>query len=401
MKFLLLMSFHFLAISTFGQNITKAQLDSIMQKAKATHSDGLLILQDGNILVEEYFNQPQTPTYIASVGKALIGIAIIKLLNDGKIKSIDQPIADFYAEWRQGQKKNITLRMIMSHTSGLQNDRNTRLEIETGPNGSGNDLVKLALAAEVSEKPGTIYRYNNKAICLLPGLIERASGKRMDQYFEEEFFKPMGISQFVWIRDSVGTPQGHAGFKLLPKDLAKFGQLMLEKGSYKGKRYFEERWVDSAIAASQSVNQEIGLIWHRSLSNSTLLYLDEEQLKKLGEQEVSNHFLMKLKPLVGKFYQGEQELGNALESLLGANWLSEIKEAVKVLPNGVRDLFLIKSGISRMKGFYHSGSWGNYLVIYPELKIVAVRLVKRDKDYIQDKDLFGGFISAVFNLGSN
>src|SRR5688500_5074079 len=111
-----------------AQTIAPAKLDSLLQRARATHSDALVVMHDGRIIVEEYFGTPVAPIYIASISKAPSSIAILKLLSDGKIQSIDQTVMDFYPPWRQGQKKNITLRMLLDHTSGLQNERNASLE---------------------------------------------------------------------------------------------------------------------------------------------------------------------------------------------------------------------------------------------------------------------------------
>lgn len=384
------------------QVIDPKKLDSLVMKARATHSDGLYLIQGDKVLVEEYFDTPKTPTYIASVGKALVSIAIIKLLSDGKIKSIDQPVADFYPEWRQGLKKTITLRMILSHTSGLQNERNTRLEIETGPEGEGEDLVQLALAAELTDTPGTVYRYNNKAICLLPGIIAKASGKRMDSYFEEVFFKPMGIIKFRWRKDKAGTPHGHSAFDLLPADLAKFGQLMVNRGVYKSRRYIEERWIDSATVPSQSINPYIGLTWQLSRRKTGLLTIvpfSDEQMQKLKSLDVADSIISKLQPLVNKVYQNKDSVNKDLALRFGANWSAIIRTASAQLPNGVRDFFG-NNAIRKEQtiGYSHSGSWGNYLVIVPEAKLVAVRVVKRDNDYQQERDLFGAFTQMVFHL---
>jgi len=381
------------------KNLDKAQLDSILIKAKNSHGDGLIILQGDRIVVEEYFGQPLTPTYIASVSKALVAIAITKLLSDGKIKSIDQPVADFYPEWKQGQKRDITLRMLLSHTSGIQNEKNSRLEIETGPQGSGDDLVKLALAAEISEKPGTVYRYNNKATCLLPGIVEVASGLRLDKYFEQEFFPYMNITNYEWKRDATGRPQGHGGFRLLPKDLAKFGQLMLNKGEWNGKRFFEARWADSAVVPSQLINTDVGLIWHRYQKINRSISLQKEKIAQLLPNK-NDSLSYKLRNIKDTF-ASETELSVALQNLFGNNWMPYLQSLTKGLPNGIKDLFFIGQDSSQFQGYFHTGSWGNYLVIVPGLNLVAVRLVKRDKDYNHDTDLYGEFVKDVFGLLKN
>lgn len=382
--------------------IDRNKLDSLIIKAKEANSDGLYILQNGKVLVEEYFGNPVTPTYIASVGKALVSIAIIKLLNDGKIKSIDQPVADFYPEWRQGMKKNITLRMILSHTSGLQNEKNTRLEIETGPKGEGDDIVRLALAAELTDTPGTVYRYNNKAICLLPGIIHRASGVPMDEYFEKEFFKPMLVKSYRWRKDKAGTPHGHSAFDLLPADLAKFGVLMVNRGVYNGHRFFEERWVDSSITPSQQINPGIGLTWQlyrRTVHAASTIPFSSDQLLKLKTLGVADSVLAKLEPLANKTYPDKAAIEKDLALQFGPSWVTTLRKVAMRLPNGWKDLAAGESeAVKATVGYTHSGSWGNYLVVIPAANLVAVRLVKRDKEYNQEKDLFSEFTQRVFQL---
>ena len=327
-------------LSAQAQRPSQDKLDSLVAKAKQTHSDGLIVLQNGEVLIEAYFDQPRTPTYIASIAKALDCMAVLKLLSDGKIKSIEQPIADFYPEWRQGQKKDITLRMILSHTSGLQNLVNTRLEIETGPNGSGDDLVKLALAAEVTDKPGTVFNYNNKATCLLPGIIEQASGLRMDKYFEKEFYPVLGIKNYDWKRDGTGRPQGHGGIKLLPMDLAKFGQLMLNKGKWNTHQILAERWVDSALKPSQNINPNIGLIWNLLYQRTGSFHLNIDTLKKLAKQQPNDSLLIALNSLVGINFRHDQEFMLAMSKVAGSGWESMLSELLVQAGVSTRSLFV-------------------------------------------------------------
>src|SRR5687767_10023281 len=121
---LFLVPFLLFVFNTSAQDLDQKKVDSLVAAARKANSDGLVILHKGKVVADESFGQPATPTYIASVSKALVSMAIVKLLSDKKIRSIDQPISDFYPEWRQGQKRSITLRMLLSHTSGIQNEKN-------------------------------------------------------------------------------------------------------------------------------------------------------------------------------------------------------------------------------------------------------------------------------------
>ncbi len=397
-SWILFASFVLYASLTQSQTIPPKELDSLIAKARASNSDGLVILQNGKVIVEEYFGQPLTPTYIASISKALHSMAIIKLLSDKKIKSIDQPVADFYPEWRQGQKQQITLRMLLSHTSGMQNIANSRLEIETGPQGAGNDLVKLALAAEIVDKPGSVYSYNNKATCLLGGIILQASGKTSDKYFEEEFFKPMGITNFEWKRDGAGTPQGHGGFRLLPMDLAKFGELMLNKGLFNNKRFFEERWVDSALKSSQLLNPNVGLIWHLNIKRNGTASIDTDVLRRLQNSNIADSIFQKLDKMSGMEFKTDSTLSTYLQQSFGSDWFAVLSEATKGIIDHPKQMFKTNMSSETLRSFYHTGSWGNYLVVIPGKKIVMVRLVKRDKIYNEQSDKFEQFMQIAMGL---
>src|SRR5690606_30258640 len=124
-------------------------------------SDAVLILHDGEILAEWYFGRERGPIEAMSVVKSLVAVGIGRLITLGKIESLDQPVHAFFPEWKQGRKADITLRHILNHTSGLQNVRNTGVEIYPAP-----DALKLALAAELSDDPGAKFAYNNKAVNL-------------------------------------------------------------------------------------------------------------------------------------------------------------------------------------------------------------------------------------------
>src|SRR6185295_2307454 len=164
---------------------------------------------DGKVVAEWYVGTPQGPIEAMSATKSVVGLVIGRLVDTGKLASLDQPVCELYPEWRQGNKQKITIRHLLDHTSGLQNEPNTGIEIYPSP-----DFIKLALAAELSEEPGTVFRYNNKAVNLLAAIVKIASGKTLDQYARDELFAPMGITDVHWDTDPAGTPQVMAGLQI-------------------------------------------------------------------------------------------------------------------------------------------------------------------------------------------
>lgn len=191
-----------LALPALASTTTTADaVATIERNARAAHSDAVLVWKDGKTLLEPQPETGEEPVHLMSATKSVVSLAIMLLLDDGKLASVDEPVSNIFAEWKQGRKRDITVRMLLDHTSGLQNVANAGEELEAAP-----DLVKLALAAELSSDPGTTFSYNNKATNLLPGIVERLAGEPMDAYVEKRLFKPLGIARYTWLKDGAGTP---------------------------------------------------------------------------------------------------------------------------------------------------------------------------------------------------
>lgn len=169
---------------SFGQELNQKILDSIIEQSEKTNTDALLIYRDNKIVYKNYFGKPVQQIEAMSATKSVISLAIGLLIDKGFLKDINEPVSKFYPEWRQGRKKNITIKHLLEHTSGLQNVTNAGIEVEVAP-----DVVQLALAAELDAEPGTTYSYNNKATNLLAGIVEKASGMKMDEFLRKKSFR--------------------------------------------------------------------------------------------------------------------------------------------------------------------------------------------------------------------
>ena len=363
-------------------------LDKILQRAKETHSNSVLVIKDGKTFAEYYAGDKNEKIQLMSCTKSIVSLAIGKLIDEGKIKSLDHPVYEFYPEWKQGKKALVTIRHLLNHTSGMQDVANAGIEVE-----SSKDVVKLALAAELSDEPGMRFYYNNKAVNLLGGIVEVASGKRMDVFFEEGFFKPMRVKDFSWQRDSAGNPYAHFGLQLSAVDFAKFGELVLNRGKWNGTQIVSEKWVDTMLAQSQLFNESGGLLWWRTSSDETYT-VDDEHLQTLEKAGVEKSFLEKLEPIKGKIYQAGERTA-VVSKIFGTDW----QKIVSSQQLGNKNTTLFKKRIGKVNGYYASGYLGQFLVIVPKSKIVAVRQVKQSKDYDTKTDGFEDFISLVMQLG--
>lgn len=230
-------------------------LNKIQQRAEDSKSDVLYITQ-GNQILCDWVSEPDLPLIeIMSIGKSIVALIIGILIDAKKIIDIDIPIYEFFPEWRQGQKENITLRMIMNHTSGIKTFPEGN-EITQAP-----DCVKLALCAELSHKPGTHFFYNNKAVNILSGIVQTVSGQPLDILVKEKIFDPLGIQDFGWKRDSSGNPYSLGGIQMHAKDVHKIGQLILNRGHWDDQLIVSESWLDLMLTPSPESDYKCGLLW--------------------------------------------------------------------------------------------------------------------------------------------
>jgi CubicO group peptidase (beta-lactamase class C family) len=234
--------------------------EPLLEQAQATHSDAVVVRHMGQEVGVWRFGKPRELIPIMSVTKSMVNLAIGKLFTLGLIPSLDEPMCTYYPQWKQGQKKLVTLRHIMTHTSGLQNVASTIEEIYPSP-----DFIQLALCAELTSEPGKKMSYNNKAVNLLVGIVEICAGRKLDVFMSEEIFLPLGITDFEWQKDPAGNPQVMAGLALYPEDLATLGQLVLNRGLWQNTRLIESTWFDQSFMPTSS---HVGLLWWLSPDQS-------------------------------------------------------------------------------------------------------------------------------------
>lgn len=384
---LLSVLFIFLSIG-HGQRVSQAaisnpQFNELLQRAAATHSDAVLVLKDGKPVAEYYSQAAKRKIELMSCTKSIVNFGIGRLIDQGKIKSLDQSVYEFYPEWKQGRKKLITIRHLLDQTSGLQNVRTTYVEIEPAPN-----FIKLALAAELEREPGKVFSYNNKAVNLLAGIIERASGKRMDIYFRDEIFKPMGIVDYKWRTDRAGNPEAMAGLQLMASDFAKFGELVLNNGRWGSTRIVSEHWIQESMTP-QAVSY-YGLLWWLTPGDMDIV-IDDEKFKEFEDAKVDPAFISKLQPLRNKVMHNAPEFyGAVFQALNMASAESEIDQEIRS-----KGLSLEKFKVREVRAYSANGSLGQYMVICPKEKLVAVRQIRNGQGYNKTTDEFRDFVGLV------
>ncbi|EIM02412.1 6-aminohexanoate hydrolase [Rhodanobacter thiooxydans] len=367
-------------------------LAQLLERGKQTHSNAVLVLQDGHKLGHYYpDNKAPGPIELMSVTKSVVALGIGQLLDQGRIKSLDQPVADFYPEWKQGLKKDITVRMLLDHTSGLQNFRRADVEIYPAP-----DAIQLALTAELSSKPGTNPSYNNKAVNLLAGIIEKASGQPMDVFFRDGLFKAMDIHPGPWSKDKAGHPYAMAGLSLTAADLAKLGELVNNRGQWHGHQLVATGYIDSMLAAGPLEDGSGGLLWWRA---PQWMHFDTDpasydMLRGRGVPEATVRKLQTA--LKGAHFDDPEALQRGIAKALGADAKSIMAD--QLISRGIGPYRLFKRSQGPIVAYYGNGDGGQYVVIVPKANLVAVRQIDAGNDAESADEGYADFVSAVLRV---
>ena len=297
-------------------------------------------------------------------------------MTTGAIRSIDDPVSKYYPEWKQGRKQAITIRQLLDHTSGMQSESSQ--EVESSP-----DVVQLALAAELTDKPGTHFYYNNKAVNLLAGIVQKASGKKMDALLRSDVFGPLGITDFVWVRDSAGNPYSYARLQIFPEDMAKLGQLVLDRGRWNGKQLIAPEWFD-AIMRGSPVEPRAGLLWWLVPQHTTFV-IDDERIRALAAAGVDSTLLRGAITARGR-YESLEAYNAALRAAFGEKYWEPYGEA-----RTRTHMDLERREYGRMIGYEAQGSFGQYIDVYPDQRLVAVRMIAVTDRFSEPGDSFENF----------
>lgn len=233
-----------------------------------TGISSVVIARHGFLVLDEYFGEGSRDTIHTmrsaskSITSALVGIAI----DQKYIVSVDAPLFSYFPEYEgniknwDDRKAEITLAHILSMTSGIQGDEDAMYPTE--------DWVKFYLDQPLQNVPGEKFSYCTSGVVTLGSVLSKASGLRVPDFANRYLFGPLGITDYFWpITNSMGN-KGFAmtggGLKLRSRDMAKFGQLYLNAGSWQGKQIISGSWIQLSMkkhATSDLYGEDFGYLW--------------------------------------------------------------------------------------------------------------------------------------------
>lgn len=207
----------------------------------------MLVVKSGRLVVEEYFGTATQEDLhdVRSVTKSVVATLAGLVIERGDIGGVDDPIGGYLDTLLTGlepEKAAITVGHLLTMASGLEWD-------ETGGFGDytewirSEDRLGYVLDKPLVDEPGAEYNYNSGAVHVLGVILEQATGMPLPELADELLFSRVGISRSRWERFPGGFHNGGAGLDLRPRDLARFGQLYLQRGQSAGTPIIPEEWV--------------------------------------------------------------------------------------------------------------------------------------------------------------
>ena len=270
-------------VSCHAGHTANGDLDSLQKRLRAGEIPNLhsvVIIRHDQMVADWYFEgtdkQWGTPLTIKfgpeilhdvrSVTKSIVSLLAGIAVADHAIESLDSPVLDYFPECKDLQtpeRRKIRLRDLLSMTSGFHWDersypytdiRNGEVAMNAAP-----DRYRYILSQPIDSPPGTEWRYSGGDVALIAAVIERSTKTPIDIYAGNKLFRPLGITEFAWMKDNNGIPIAASGLRMLPRDMAKIGLLVLHNGQDpSGHQIVPESWIHESTSPHITAYKENG-----------------------------------------------------------------------------------------------------------------------------------------------
>jgi CubicO group peptidase (beta-lactamase class C family) len=232
---------------------------------KEANIHGVVVVRHGKLVFEHYFRgydlkartsarfvdfNATTTHDLRSMTKSVTALVLGVAIDRGLVPDVDRSVLSFfpdYADLRSPEKDRITVRHLLTMSMGLEWDDGMPGTNETTMFKSP-DPYRYVLSLPVVEPPGTRWNYSGGATALVGGILTRATGKRFDELAVSLLMEPLGISDVDWTQMPSGHVVDWCCLWMRPRDMAKIGQLVLDRGRWQGTRVVSEAWIDAATA---------------------------------------------------------------------------------------------------------------------------------------------------------
>ncbi len=224
----------------------KGIIDFISAVNNSNHEfHSIMILRHGKVVTEGWWS-PYSPSLkhtLYSLSKSFTSTAVGFAVSENKLKLTDKVVSFFPGSLPDSVSRYLAgmkVRDLITMSAGMDPDPTMFIPA------NDTDWVKAFLARPVVNEPGTRFLYNSMATYMLSAIVQKVTGEKVIDYLTPRLFRPLGIEGIDWETDPMGINTGGWGLRLRTEDMAKFGQLYLQKGKWNGKQILPAEWVDEA-----------------------------------------------------------------------------------------------------------------------------------------------------------
>ena len=248
----------------FNQFIETEEL-KVLNEQRETKS--FLVIKNDSIVFEKYYDgyDENSLSNSFSVAKSIVVSLMGKAIMEGKIKGLDQPVSDYFDEYKEGLASELTVGDLATMSSGMKWSEKYYSVINiTSESYFTDDLRSVILRQKIIDKPGQSFRYSSGDTQLLAMVIEKATGTTLSDYLSEKFWKPMGAeNNALWQLDSdnYGMEKAYCCIASTARDFARFGKLYINNGKWGNEIILDSSFVELATKPVFNSSPYYGYGW--------------------------------------------------------------------------------------------------------------------------------------------
>jgi len=227
--------------------------DSLLAKIDSNNTHAFLVIQDGKILYEKYFDgyTKNSVSGSFSAAKSIISMLVGIGLIEGKIKSLDEPVGTYVPHFKEGDLAKIRIKDLLTMSSGTSYNESDQSYLGlTAKMYYADDQEYVVNLMEAKEPAGVNWEYRSGDTQVLGLVVEKAFGKNISELTSEYFMKPMGAENDAkWLLDGDSKHEkAFCCFNGVARDYARFGELMRTNGKWKDKQLVPEEYMKAATS---------------------------------------------------------------------------------------------------------------------------------------------------------
>lgn len=231
--------------------------------------DAVIVVRHGYIVYEKYFRPPWNKDKVHNINsctKSVMGSLVGIAVQQGKIKSLDDKMVDYFPNRTiqnlDERKRNVTLLNLMTMKGGFDwaewkypytDPRNPSVQALRS-----DDTIQFVLDKPMASQPGTVWAYNGGYSQIFSAIVTDKTGMNTLEFAKKYLFNLLGITEYSWRRDRQGIYNAAGGLMLTPRDMAKYGYLILNKGVWEGKPIVPGDFVAESVKTQTTFNANSG-----------------------------------------------------------------------------------------------------------------------------------------------